>query len=89
MISMACHVINIHAPATNWLLKHVHFNILNILYFSFYFEKKTNRKGYSEKIKLNVISRLTSVTPSCGLVTMAWGAVWLKKDNDYDDIYIL
>ena len=47
-------------------------------------KKKTNRKGYSEKIKLNVISRLTSVTPSCGLVTMAWATVWLKKDNDYD-----
>ena len=48
-------------------------------------KKKTNRIGYSEKIKLNVISRLTSVTPSCGLVTMAWATVRLKKDNDYDD----
>ena len=69
----------------------MHFNILNIFYFSFYFEKKTNRIGYSEKIKLNVISRLTSVTPSCGLVTMAWATVRLKKDNDYDDddIYIM
>ena len=25
------------------------------------------------------------MTPSCGLVTMAWATVWLKKDNDYDD----
>ena len=25
------------------------------------------------------------MTPSCGLVTMAWATVRLKKDNDYDD----
>ena len=74
MISMACHVINIHAPATNWLLKHVHFNILNIFYFYILKKNKSHMLFWKDKAECYLTSDVSDTFMWSGHHGMGYGA---------------